>query len=134
MTSLQSIATEGKDMSMSPVVVAPGLVLDETLYEVAAEGVLHHTPDRAPLTWETFTSPRRWWIIPDTDCLGYRAELTLHADRARTIRLNRWYRPTHRHNRTSSGKAVRVLCCHGRVGLHGYRCAGGGLSGERKCL
>lgn len=80
-------------MSISPVVIAPGLVLDETLYGVAAEGVLHHTPDLAPLTWETFTTPRRWWIIPDTDCLGYKAELTLHTDHARTIRLNRWYSP-----------------------------------------
>ncbi|WP_280361313.1 hypothetical protein [Nocardia wallacei] len=80
-------------MSMSSVVVAPGLVLDETLYELSAAGVLHYAPDLAPLTWETFTTPRRWWIIPDTDCRGYKAELTLHTDPARTIRLNRWYSP-----------------------------------------
>ncbi|WP_280391278.1 hypothetical protein, partial [Nocardia wallacei] len=31
--------------------------------------------------------------IPDTDCLGYKAELALHTGHARTVRLNRWYSP-----------------------------------------
>ncbi|MCI2422488.1 hypothetical protein MOQ72_34180 [Saccharopolyspora sp. K220] len=87
----KTVGTEGKNMFT--VEVAPGLVLDEAMYEVAAAGILEYAPDVAPLTKETFVAPTGWWIIPDDDCVGYKAELVLRNDRDRTIKLNNWYLP-----------------------------------------
>jgi hypothetical protein len=78
---------------MSSVEVIRGLVLDERMFETAAEGVAIHAADVGPLTWEKFVDPAEWWMIPDDYGNGYKAELTLRNDRERTIRLNNWFLP-----------------------------------------
>lgn len=77
----------------SPSTVLPGLTLTLRLHELAAKSVADHVPDRPPLTWEEFTSPARWALIPDeTTGRAYKAEHTLrdHPD-GTLLRLTLWF-------------------------------------------
>lgn len=72
--------------------LVPGLTLDEQLFEVAAAGLsadAHHLP---ALSWEGFTDPLSWWLIPEEDGLLSKAELTLVKGAAETVKLNVWFR------------------------------------------
>lgn len=78
---------------MSTVEVLPGLTLDHDMYELAAAGVAEHAPHLGPLTWERFTDPRDWLLIPDLDGEISKAELTLEVGVSSTVKLNEWFRP-----------------------------------------
>jgi hypothetical protein len=78
---------------MTTLNVIPGLVLTGAMFEVAADGIDRYVPDLAPLSFERFTDPAGWWMIPDEDGNGYKAELQLLNTTQRTIRLNRWFLP-----------------------------------------
>lgn len=78
---------------MPTLEVIPGLIVDDTMFELAAQAIQTHAPDLAPLTFSRFTSASDWWMIPDDDGNGYKAELTLRNDRDKTIRINNWYLP-----------------------------------------
>lgn len=71
----------------------PRLVLDERMFELAAEGVEKHAPDVGPLTWERFIDPSGWLNIPDLDGEVSKAELTLLVSVEHTVKLNVWFRP-----------------------------------------
>jgi hypothetical protein len=79
--------------------IVPGLVLDEELYNAAAEALATHAPDQPPLTWEQFTDPARWWRVPgpdnddDGNPLVYKAEFLLIQTIDLTIKINIWYGP-----------------------------------------
>jgi hypothetical protein len=73
--------------------IIPGLTVDEELFGAAAAGIAAYLPDLAPLTWRRFTSPADWWLVPDADGVGYKAELTLADTTERTVKVNRWFLP-----------------------------------------
>lgn len=79
--------------AMKTALIAPGLTLDEQLYEAAAAGLLTAAPDLAPLTWERFTAAPDWALIPDESGACYKAELTLVNTIEQTIRINQWFLP-----------------------------------------
>jgi hypothetical protein len=73
--------------------IVPGLSVDDELFGAAEAGIAEHLPDLAPLTWDRFTSPAGWTLVPDAEGVCYKAELTLAADTGRTVKLNLWSRP-----------------------------------------
>ncbi|GAA1281645.1 hypothetical protein [Saccharothrix xinjiangensis] len=79
-------------MTTKKTVVVPGLVVDDELYAAAASGIAEHVP-QLHLTWERFTAPRSWWLIPEADGVMSKAELTLAKGADLTVKLNIWYRP-----------------------------------------
>lgn len=50
---------------MTKIEVIPGLVLDDTMYELAAAGIADHAPHIDPLTRERWLDPAGWSNIPD---------------------------------------------------------------------
>ncbi|MGW7521809.1 hypothetical protein ACWGJ2_40215, partial [Streptomyces sp. NPDC054796] len=78
---------------MDPVLIAPGLTLTDVLYETAASGVATYASDLAPLTWEQFTTPTSWWLVPDGSGRLSKTELTLTEGRDRTVKINVWHAP-----------------------------------------
>lgn len=78
---------------MPKLEVIPGLILDDAMFDLAAAAIQTHAPDLPPLTFQRFTSATGWWMIPDDDGNGYKAELTLRNDREKTYRLNNWFLP-----------------------------------------
>jgi len=87
--------------------VIPGLRLDEELYGAAAEGLAAHAPVQPALTWEMFSDPARWWLVPSPDDddagmpLSYKAEFVVTQTADLTIKINVWYRPDLRSAETS---------------------------------
>lgn len=81
--------------------IIPGLDLDHDMYELAAAGIAEHAPDLDRLTWERFTDPHDWLLIPDLDGEISKAELTLKVVPDQTPvpgfvgdrKLNVWFRP-----------------------------------------
>jgi hypothetical protein len=90
---------------MRSVEAAPGLILNEDMYEHILEGVGRAAMQlAAPLTWERFTQRETWILVPDAnrpDIPFYKAEAPLLLDPAtlenppwsRTAKLNVWYAP-----------------------------------------
>jgi hypothetical protein len=78
---------------MKTIIIVPGLELTEAMYEAAAPGVAAHAPEFAPLTWERFTAPSDWWLVPDDCGDGYKAELVLREDAQAAVKLNLWFLP-----------------------------------------
>ncbi|MYV56465.1 hypothetical protein [Streptomyces sp. SID3212] len=78
---------------MQTTEIAPGLLLTEALYDVVQAGVTAHAPALPPLTWQAFTQPDGWWLVPDRNGRISKAELTLREDRDRTVKINMWYAP-----------------------------------------
>jgi hypothetical protein len=73
--------------------VLPGLVLTDSMYELAAAGVAEHAPDFGPLSRAQFVDPAKWLNIPDLDGEISKSELTLLIGVERTLKLNVWFRP-----------------------------------------
>lgn len=78
---------------MTTLQIAPGLVLDDALYSAAAAGIAAHAPGIAPLTWDRFTAPTDWTLVPDDSGAGYKAELGLLNAREATVKVNLWFTP-----------------------------------------
>ncbi|MGF7229460.1 MAG: hypothetical protein ACQR33_05795 [Candidatus Saccharibacteria bacterium] len=76
------------------VPIIPGLTVSDDMFERAEVAItkLNLTPDFL-FTWRSFTDPKKWLLIPDPECFGYKAELTLHQTEQSTIKVNIWYGP-----------------------------------------
>lgn len=89
-------------------IIIPGISVDDEMYQAAAEGLALHAPDQRSLTWESFTDPSRWWLVPSPDDddagipIGYKAELELVQTVDLTIKINIWYLPDLRRGETST--------------------------------
>lgn len=81
---------------MTTTTIIPGLVVDETLFEAAADGITTHLPDLAPLSWETFTASTGWTLVPDEHGDAYKAELVLRNTIESTVKINLWTLPDRR--------------------------------------
>jgi hypothetical protein len=73
--------------------ILPGFTVDQTMYETAANGIATLAADLAPLTWDKFTAPASWLLIPDEQGEISKAEMILTCSVQRTVKLNIWYRP-----------------------------------------
>lgn len=73
--------------------IVPGIAVDDELFGAAATGVAAHAPDADPLSWETFSDPARWWLVPDDCGEGYKAELELLMEDEQTLKINLWSLP-----------------------------------------
>ena len=78
---------------MTTIQIAPGLILDNRLYDAAAAGTSSHAPELGPLTWEQFTRPGSWCLVPDDRGDAYKAELVLAESREATTKINLWFLP-----------------------------------------
>ncbi|MFB7630472.1 hypothetical protein ACFC0M_05915 [Streptomyces sp. NPDC056149] len=78
---------------MTTLQVAPELVLDDVMFNAAEAGVAAHLPGLAALTWERFTVPADWTLVPDDRGAGYKAELVLLNTPERTAKINVWFAP-----------------------------------------
>uniref|UniRef100_UPI003F49B1C0 hypothetical protein n=1 Tax=Amycolatopsis sp. CA-293810 TaxID=3239926 RepID=UPI003F49B1C0 len=87
--------------------VIPGIALDGELFGAAAEGLASRVPHLPALTWEEFTDPARWWLVPGPDDddagvpLGYKAEFVVITTTDLTVKINVWHRPDLRRGETS---------------------------------
>jgi hypothetical protein len=83
---------------MTTIAVLPGLDLDDELYNLAADALRDHRGDcdrcvdLAPLTWQRFTDPASWALIPAPDGHAYKADCVLSPD----VRVVYWMRPDER--------------------------------------
>lgn len=80
-------------MTITSADIAPGLTVTAAQFEAAAAALAEHAPDVA-LTWEQWTAPHRWGLVPDEDTgRCYKAEFTL-SDHPRLLRrINIWFEP-----------------------------------------
>jgi hypothetical protein len=76
---------------MTPIL--PGFEINQTMYEAAADGLAEFAPDLTPLTWEAFTAPTGWLLIPDDQGRISKAEMILTCSAERTVKVNVWFRP-----------------------------------------
>jgi hypothetical protein len=77
---------------MNTITVAPGLKLDEDMYELAADAVASRLPNLAPLTFDDFIAPSLWSNIPDETGELSKAEAVLMRSRHLTVKINVWFR------------------------------------------
>jgi len=81
---------------MVDIVVAPGLTLDEEMYETAKAAVGRYVPDKlAEFTWERFVARESWRLIPDLEHPEepfFKAEMIIKQEPpyTQTIKLNVW--------------------------------------------
>jgi hypothetical protein len=81
---------------MISVVVAPGLTLDEEMYETAKSAIARYVPDKlAWFTWEKFIARESWRLIPDLEHPEepfFKAEMIIKQEPPyiQTIKLNVW--------------------------------------------
>src|SRR5688572_4053597 len=84
---------------MKRITVAPDLVLDEEMYELALDGLCQHAPDQVgTFTWERFIARESWVLVPDVehpDEPFYKAEFVIKqkAPYLQTVKLNVWRSP-----------------------------------------
>ncbi|MFD0884878.1 hypothetical protein ACFQ08_09995 [Streptosporangium algeriense] len=85
-------------IDMKQQTLIPGLTVTEAMYETAAAGLATYAPELPALTWETFTDPAGWALVPHEETgLPYKAELTVREHPAGTLRrVNVWYGPDRR--------------------------------------
>jgi hypothetical protein len=84
---------------MTGVRVAPALVLDDEMYELAREALARYAPGEVEgFTWERFVARSSWLLIPDVehpDEPWYKAEFVIknRAPWSQTVKLNVWRSP-----------------------------------------
>ncbi len=105
---------------MSTVEVVPGLVLDDAMYDAAAEGVGAYAAELAPLSWSAFVDPASWLLIPDDRGELSKAEMTLVSSIERTVRLNVWFRADLRGGDKPMPHSHPWTTFTGHVLAHGY--------------
>jgi hypothetical protein len=127
---------------MIRVNVIPGLVVDDELHAAAAGGLAVHAPTLPAISWEEFTDPTRWWLVPSPDddaasCpLPYKAEFLVIQTAFFTVKVNIWYRPDLRAGETSRPhthpwEVMEAYPVHGSYeDEHWIRTASGQLVGQ----
>lgn len=84
---------------MKRITVAPSLVLDDEMYELARIGLGEHAPEQVEtFTWERFVARESWVLVPDVehpDEPFYKAEFVIKqgAPYLQTVKLNIWRSP-----------------------------------------
>jgi hypothetical protein len=87
--------------------IIPNIVVDDELYAAAAAGLTVHVPSQPLLTWQEFTDPIRWWLVPSPEDdaagvpLAYKAEFVVTMTTDLTVKINIWHRPDLRSTETS---------------------------------
>ncbi|WP_367132837.1 MULTISPECIES: hypothetical protein [Streptomyces] len=76
--------------------IVPGLTVTDEMFDAASAGVGKQIPGLAPLTWEQFTDPNGWTLVPDDRGDAYKAELVLLSRVESTIKINLWSLPDRR--------------------------------------
>lgn len=77
----------------SSVTIVPGLVVTADQFELATAGLANHAPEMT-LTWEQWTAPARWGLVPDEQTMHpYKAEFTLQDRPGPLRRINIWFEP-----------------------------------------
>lgn len=87
---------------MTSVTVAPSLVLDDEMFELARAALAARAPEQVEkFTWERFTARKSWVLVPDTenrqklDDPWYKAEFVIKHGKPyrQTVKLNIWRFP-----------------------------------------
>jgi len=84
---------------MKRITVAPSLVLDDEMFELALIGLGEDAPEQVDtFTWERFIARESWVLVPDVEHpeeLFYKAELVIKhgAPYHQTVKLNYWVSP-----------------------------------------
>ncbi|MFH8405295.1 hypothetical protein ACH4FX_11045 [Streptomyces sp. NPDC018019] len=77
--------------------IIPGFTVDEAMHEAAAAALAAHAPQLGlGLSWERFTAPASWWLVPDEAGDACKAELVLREDAEATAKINLWLLPDRR--------------------------------------
>lgn len=84
-------------MTIETVTIAPGLTVTGRQFELVQLGLAQHAPD-VTLTWEQWTAPARWGLVPDEQTMRpYKAEFTLQdhgtVPSGLLRRVNIWFEP-----------------------------------------
>lgn len=85
---------------MKRITVAPSLVLDDEMFELALAALRKYAPEQvADFTWERFIARTSWVLVPDVEHPErgfYKAEFVIKRgapDYDQTVKLNRWRSP-----------------------------------------
>lgn len=84
---------------MKRITVAPSLVLDDEMFELALAALNRYAPEQvANFTWERFIARESWVLVPDVehpDEPFYKAEFVIKqgAPYTQTVKLNLWRSP-----------------------------------------
>lgn len=84
---------------MTRVTVAPSLVLDDEMFELALEALRQYAPEQVMhFTWERFIDRTSWVLVPDVEHPEepfYKAEFVIKqgAPYTQTVKLNLWRSP-----------------------------------------
>jgi hypothetical protein len=78
---------------MTTTEILPSLTLSTDQFEAARAAVSEHAPDLPPLTYERWTRPRSWALVPDQAGEAYKAEMELARDAERMLRVTVWLLP-----------------------------------------
>lgn len=78
---------------MKRIEIAPGLEVTERMYDNAAHGMSTWTTDGQGITWESFTRPDLWTMVPDDQGDAYKAEFVWERTADRTLKVNLWFAP-----------------------------------------
>jgi hypothetical protein len=105
---------------MQQIVVVPGLMVSDEMFECAQLAVATCAPDLPELTWEQFTSDENWFLVPGPDGFGYKGEYVVTMTQERTIKLNRWMAPDLRKGQTPQPHNHPWQQFDGHILLGGY--------------
>jgi hypothetical protein len=72
--------------------VEPDLVVTGEMFELLEAALPLYVRDLS-VSWDDFVDPMFWLLVPDPDCVGYKAEFVLFRDAVRTVKLNKWFKP-----------------------------------------
>jgi len=72
--------------------VEPELIVNDAQFGQLEAALPLYAPDLA-VTWEEFINPKKWMLVPDPECVGYKAEFVLLRADDRTVKLNIWFAP-----------------------------------------
>jgi hypothetical protein len=75
------------------IVIVPGLVVDDDMFDRAASALALKAPELPLLTWGQFTDDGNWFLVPDPDGFGYKGEYVALRTADHTVKINRWMGP-----------------------------------------
>lgn len=117
------------------MLILPEVNIDDDLYDAATAGVATYLPQVEPLTWEQFTNPLNWQLIPDSRGELSKAE---YIGFRKHGKVNIWFRPDLRggekpapHNHPWEVFTGYVLTEHGYGEDRYWRAPGGGAHAHR---
>jgi hypothetical protein len=85
---------------MSKHLIIPGLTVTDDMFEVARAAQAEHFPTVPALTIEQFLDATNWFLVPDPEGRGYKAEYQIIQTEDLTGKFNRWMAPDLRKGET----------------------------------